>query len=394
MSYNIGGRNYSFDEFLRALDLLDARQNQFGYTVRNPLEMAAMEENLGGQPFSYDPRTGQFVRNPNLTPEQRDTIADRPYSGEGNYGGVGPAGSQSFMYLNRPEGFWTAPTLPGEQSVYMGKGNVPVSTSSSEVQRFLGLPPETQKLIANMTPEEYGRLKLMGGATPGVRDEGLMPPGATGGEGPAPGQTVGEWLKEQRGKQRTYHKPAEISAERQAQLKLAGQTGLESILRAMAGRGLTSLEAVNQLGQKGLLGGTGVDKAYTPFNPAPGTAWQNIVPPTALPKPAVDTTYPTYRPYTQQEIAAWNAYKQSLAALTAWNAPPEPPNSYAPGLGGGGYWLNQATSQYSDLLDERAQQIASERLIPFERAQKLAIKQMRAPTSGAYAGAAMSSTWK
>jgi len=375
-SYTIGGRNYTFDEFLRALDMLDSRRNQYGYTVRNPLEMGAMIENLGGQPFSFDPGSGQFTRNPAMTTQMEGLLAK-------TYGAGG-----GFMDLTPPNPWQGKNLQTGEEEMKIGGPRVPVS--GGEIQRFLSLPPETQKLIANMTPEEYGRLKLMGGATAGVRDEGLMPPM----EGPAAGQTVGEWLKEQRGKQRTYHKPAEISAERQAQLKLAGQTGLEDILRAMAGRGLTSLEAVNQLGQKGLLGGTGVDKAYTPFNPAPGTAWQNIVPPTVLPKPAVDTTYPTYRPYTSDEIAAWNAYKQSLAALTAWNAPPEPSNSYSPGFGGGGYWLNQATSQYSDLLKERSQQIASERLIPFERAQKLAIKQMRAPTSGAYAGAAMSSTWK
>ena len=385
--YNIGGRNYTFDEFLRALDMLDARKNQYGYTVTNPLEAAAMEENLGGQPFSFDPRSGQFVRNPNLTPQQRDTIADRPYSGEGNYGGVGPAGSQSFMSLLRPEGYWTTPTLPGEQSQYMGKGYVPVPTSSAEVQRFLGLPPETQKLIANMTPEEYGRLKLMGGGTPGVRDEaGLMPPGATGENGPALGQTVGEWLKEKRAEQTTRHKPVAISAEQQARLKLTGQEGLVNIMRAMAGRGLSALDAVNRLGARGLLeiGGTAANP-FTPFGNAAGTPWQSVVAPT-------EPVYPTYGNLDP----GWAAYQGSLAKWNAWNAPPNPTNPLQPGNigGGGGYWLKQATEQYDVLLKERAQQIASERLIPFERAQKLAIKQMRAPSTGAFATGALSSTWK
>jgi len=370
-SYTIGGRNYTFDEFLRALDMLDARQNQYGYTVTNPLEAAAMEENLGGQPFSFDPRSGQFVRNPNTTQQQRKMLGDI----YGDVGGTGAPGQQSFMSLLRPEGYWTTPTLPGEESQYMGKGYVPVSTSSSEVQRFLGLPPETQKLIGNFTPEQYYALKKWGGETvEGVRDEsGLTPPGATGEEGPALGQTVGEWLKEQRGKQRTYHKPAEISAERQAALKLAGQGGLEAILRAMAGRGLSALDAVNRLGQKGLLaygvGGEAPTGGYTPFANQPGTPWQNIVPPSAVPPPKTDT-----------------------AAYRAWQSWWEVPSDLS--TGGRGYWLNQAETQYSDLLKERANQIASERLIPFERAQKLAIKQMRAPTSGAYAGSAMSSTWK
>jgi len=357
--YNIGGRNYTFDEFLRALDMLDARKNQYGYTVTNPLEAAAMEENLGGQPFSFDPRSGQFVRNPQTTQEQRSMIGDI----YGGVGGTGAAGQQSMMWLKGPG------------------GNVPTPTSSSEVQRFLGLPPETQKLIANMTPEEYGRLKLMGGGTPGVRDEetGLTPPGATGEEGPAPGQTVGEWLKEQRGKQRTRHKPAEISAERHAQLELAGQTGLENIMRAMAGRGLSPLDAVNRLGARGLLSGEG--QPYTPFNPDPynlnpGTPWQNIVPPPAVAPPG---------------YGASKAERDAYAAWQAWNAPPD---TEGWSRGGGGYWLNQAQSQYSKLLDERAQQMASERLIPFERAKKLAEKQMRAPTSGAFATGAMSSTWK
>jgi len=370
--YNIGGRNYTFDEFLRALDMLDARKNQYGYTVTNPLEAAAMEENLGGQPFSFDPRSGQFVRNPQTTQEQRSMIGDI----YGGVGGTGAAGQQSMMWLKGPG------------------GNVPTPTSSSEVQRFLGLPPETQKLIANMTPEEYGRLKLMGGGTPGVRDEetGLTPPGATGEEGPAPGQTVGEWLKEQRGKQRTRHKPAEISAERHAQLELAGQTGLENIMRAMAGRGLSPLDAVNRLGARGLLqwdtnAGTVQPGSYTPFGNAPGTPWQNIVPPT---NPGIKPTswYDPVRGYApyKEALAAW----QKLATpWQAWNAAPD---DYS--QGGGGYWLSQAQSQYSNLLDERAQQMASERLIPFERAKKLAEKQMRAPTSGAFATGAMSSTWK
>jgi len=358
-SYTIGGRNYTFDEFLRALDMLDARQNQYGYTVRNPLEMAAMEENLGGQPFSYDPRSGQFVRNPVTTQEQRLMIGDI----YGDVGGQSSAGQQSMMWLRTPQ------------------GNVPVPTSSSELQRFLNLPKETQKLIGNFTPEQYYALKKWGGETvEGVRNESdLTPPGGTGEEGPAPGQTVGEWLKSQRKEQRTRHKPAEISAERQAQLKLAGQTGLEAILRAMAGRGLTSLEAVNQLGQKGLLAydphaGTAQTGSYTPFANAPGTPWQNIVPPPIVAPPGYGAT--------EAEKAAYQAAQAWMAEPSEW------------GQGGGGYWLGQATSQYSDLLKERAQQIASERLIPFERAQKLAIKQMRAPTSGAYAGAAMSSTWK
>ena len=371
--YNIGGRNYTFDEFLRALDMLDARKNQYGYTVTNPLEMAAMEENLGGQPFSFDPRSGQFVRNPSTTQEQCSMIGD-VYGGVGGTGGLGGYSTetgqpQSMMWLKGPG------------------GNVPTPTSSSEVQRFLGLPPETQKLIANMTPEEYGRLKLMGGGIPGVRDEetGLTPPGATGEEGPALGQTVGEWLKEQRGKQRTRHKPAEISPERKAQLSLSGLSGLESILRAMAGRGVTPLEAVNSLGAKGLL-----EEGTTPFTwmygNTPGTPWRNIVPPTQPVKP---TAVNPYDPAYAQYQAALKAYNTALTGWNAWNAAP---TGYS--AAGGGYWLNQAQSQYSDLLKERANQIASERLIPFERAKKLAEKQMRAPTSGAFATGAMSSTWK
>jgi len=364
-TYMIGGRNYSFDEFLRALDLLDARKSNYGYTVRNPLEMAAMEENLGGQPFSFDPRSGQFVRNPQTTQEQRSMIGDI----YGGVGGTGAAGQQSMMWLKGPG------------------GNVPTPTNSAEVQRFLGLPPETQKLIANMTPEEYGRLKLMGGGTPGVRDEsGLTPTGATGEEGPKAGQTVGEWLKEKRNLMAQRHKPTEISAERRAQLKLTGQEGLESILRAMAGRGLTPLDAVNRLGARGLLelGGTAANP-FTPFGNTAGTPWQNIVPP----------TQPVYPQYGNLD-PGWAAYQAALGKWNAWNAPPDPTNPMKPGNvgGGGGYWLEQAQTQYSGLLDERARQIATERLIPLDRAMKLAEKQMRAPTSGAYAGAAMSSTWK
>ena len=358
---NLGGREYTFDEFIRALGMLDSRKSNYGYTVTNPLEMAAMEENLGGQPFSFDPRSGQFVRNPSTTQEQRSMIGDI----YGGVGGTGAAGQQSMMWLKGPG------------------GNVPTPTSSAEVQRFLGLPPETQKLIANMTPEEYGRLKLMGGGTPGVRDEetGLTPPGATGEGGSAPGQTVGEWLKSQRKEQKTRHKPVEISAERKAQLEGTGQKWLESTMRAMAGRGLSSIDAINRLGQRGLLG----DWGTTPFDlgRAPGSPWQNIVPPTQPTAPGT----PRSGPFADKD--AWDAYDRAMNTWNAWNAAPD-----AMSQGGGGYWLTQATSQYSKLLDERAQQIASERLIPLERAKKLAEAQMRAPSTGAFATGAMSSTWK
>jgi hypothetical protein len=370
--YNIGGRNYSFDEFLRALDMLDARKNQYGYTVRNPLEMGAMIENLGGQSFSFDPGSGQFTRNPAMTTEMEGLL-------EKTYGAGG-----GFMSLTPPNPWQGKNLKTGEPEMKIGGTRVPVS--GGEVQRFLALPPETQKLIANMTPEEYGRLKLMGGATPGVRDEGLMPPM----EGPAPGQTMGEWLKTQRKEQKTRHKPAEISAERRAQLKLVGQEGLESILRAMAGRGVSSLEAVNRLGAKGLLepGKTPFNLGYDPNTGTPwtpGTPWQNIVPPSA----PIEPTTPRINPFGPRDTAGWAAYDKAIAAQKTWNAAPD-----AFSMGGGGYWLSQATSQYSDILKERANQIASERLIPFERAQKLALKQMRAPISGASAGGAMSSTWK
>ena len=346
---------YTLDELLRAIGLLGSNKSQYGYNVRSNLDLNAILGNKAeARNFSNYPRTGQFVFNPAMTGEQQALLGPMP-----GYSSVSPTGEEmgptnSMMYLQTPTG---------------GK---PVPITRDELSRFLELPEGTRNLIANMTPEEYYRLKSMGGeGTPGVREEGLTPPTSpfepgTSATTGAPAVGSGEWLKEKRD---AMNKSFAVFGQMQEGLKTLQDAADKTAARtakAMMSRNLDPLTAYNKL--MSLNAGTTPDYTLPPEQwPSMNLPWN---PGAKYTGPLVAPTQPV-APTGGFGSPEWATYLQQKKSWEDWNK-----------KGGAADWFKGVNTLYGTSVNERANQIMTERLIPFDKAKRLALKQMKVTTGG------------
>jgi len=240
-------------------------------------------------------------------------------------------------------------------------GNVPVPVTRDELSHYLALPEETQRIIRELSPEQFIALRdqarASGEEAPGVAEE----PGAATSDM----DTLAKELKEKRA---SLQRAFDAAGAFQKVTEEARERGMETIVRAMFGRGANPVDALNRAGRAGIL------QAY----PWTGVAnWEMGKP---VWKDFVMPTLPTGRA-PAWGTPEWDAYWKQMREYRDWR-------------GSAGYkWFEDLQKEYDRILGERAETIASQRLIPIERAKKLALKEFRAPTGGAKAGRLMPTTW-
>lgn len=341
----LDGREWTIEDILNSLqNLSDQREPGRGQYVRNPLDVAASFNRRGSSQFSWDPYNDQITFGP--TDTWSDTF------------GV-PQGSASAMTVRNPDG-----------------SGSPAPVTRQQVEGYYNLPPEQREALKNFTPEQRAAFQqyfsgLSGDSGAGVRDP-LAGPNGQSDAGPLSNELAQYAAR--------FQKTLAMTQKFQDALK--GVTGEQEkqTVTAMLAQGITDpMEALARLASKGALSGMFTN----PADPWALPAQRYSGPMSAPTHPTTPSTTigPNGIPVVPPE---WQQYQ---ADQTAWE---DFTKQY-------GDLADTTSAAYKQTLDTRAQDIAARRMMPLDRATRIAEREFRrVAKSGSNSGmmrGAVSNVW-